>query len=173
MLSDAPNSSVQLVDITPDLLPQVKRLNGVLFPVQYSPSFYKLLLTVGEYAKLAYFNRVCVGTVGCKLEPIAEDPESDHQLYIMTLGVLAPYRRLGIGRVLLEHILQAAHTANYRDHGPVIKRVRLHVQVSNEDAMAFYQRQGFLMVETVPDYYTRISPADAYILEKQLLGPSD
>lgn len=44
----------------------------------------------------AYFNDIVVGAVCCR-----EDRSDGHRkLYIMTLGVLAPYRRLKIGQNL-------------------------------------------------------------------------
>jgi len=43
----------------------------------------------------AYFNDLVVGGVCCRVEVEGDQKK----LYIMTLGVLAPYRRLGIGKV--------------------------------------------------------------------------
>ena len=43
-----------------------------------------------------YFRDVFVGGIGCRVENI-EDSTTDKKLYIMTLGVLAPYRGQGIG----------------------------------------------------------------------------
>lgn len=51
---------------------------------------------------LAYYNDVVVGGVCCRIDL----SEGQRRLYIMTLGCLAPYRRLGIGRLMLDHVLQ-------------------------------------------------------------------
>ncbi len=45
----------------------------------------------------AYFNDVVVGAVCCRIETEGDQKK----IYIMTLGVLAPYRQLGIGDMLL------------------------------------------------------------------------
>ena len=42
------------------------------------------------------------------------------------------------------------------------------MQVSNEDALAFYKHHGFRIVETVKSYYLRIEPPDAYLLERKV-----
>lgn len=43
-----------------------------------------------------------------------------------------------------------------------------HVQVNNESAIEFYQKFGFKIVETKDQYYKRIEPAGAHVLEKNL-----
>lgn len=45
---------------------------------------------------IAYYNDVCVGTVCCRREPDENNPELS-KIYMMTLGVLEPYRHLGLG----------------------------------------------------------------------------
>lgn len=46
---------------------------------------------------LAYFNDIPVGAVCCRVD----HSQNQKRLYIMTLGCLAPYRRLGIGKLFI------------------------------------------------------------------------
>lgn len=55
--------------------------------------FIKVFFSLLWYYFTAYFNDLVVGAVCCRVE-VNNDQK---KLYIMTLGVLAPYRRLGIG----------------------------------------------------------------------------
>lgn len=45
-----------------------------------------------------------------------------------------------------------------------------HVQVNNESAIEFYKKFGFEVVDLKKNYYKRIEPADAYVLQKNLKG---
>jgi ribosomal protein S18 acetylase RimI-like enzyme len=48
-------------------------------------------------------------------------------------------------------------------------RMELHVQTNNEDALAFWKRKGFeVKGEPVQDYYKRLEPKTAYVLERRL-----
>lgn len=116
----------------------------------------------------------------------------------MTLGCLAPYRRMGIATSLLAHVLEAAgpgkevmlreeaNTTNAsnttkpkandekNDGVPPRRRsfkvecVYLHVQTSNEEAKAFYEKNGFVVNDRVEDYYkVGISPRSAWLLERR------
>ncbi|KAI8084882.1 acyl-CoA N-acyltransferase [Halteromyces radiatus] len=152
---------IALGDITINNIGQLRKLNSVLFPIEYKASFYEEVLHVGEFAKLVYYNDVCVGSVCCRKE-VAQDDQTN--LYIMTLGVLKPYRRLGLGDQLLEHILKEAS-----DKENKINKVYLHVQTNNDAAVAFYKKHGFEITRTDKDYYKEVEPRDAYVLEKLIV----
>lgn len=110
---------VQLGEITHHNVMQLKRINESVFPVYYNDKFYKEVVNAGELAKFAYFNDIVVGAVCCRYDV----HEGKKGLYIMTLGTLAPYRKLGIGRLLLNHVMELCR----RDSS--IEHVFLHVQV--------------------------------------------
>ncbi|KAL1463111.1 hypothetical protein WDU94_014898 [Cyamophila willieti] len=148
---------IELGDVTPHNIKQLKRLNTVVFPVSYNEKFYKDVLEAGELAKLAYYNDIVIGAVCCRI-----DPNNGRKLYIMTLGCLSPYRRLGIGSLMLEHIL------SYVEKDGNFDSIYLHVQLNNDVAIDFYKKFGFEIVETKQHYYKRIEPADAYVLQKTL-----
>ena len=94
----SPYTRIDLGDVTPHNIKLLKKVNQVVFPIVYHDKFYKDVLESGEYAKLAYYNDVVVGAVCCRVDVTnLEDPgqTAKKKLYIMTLGCLAPYRRLG------------------------------------------------------------------------------
>ncbi|KAK7839262.1 n-alpha-acetyltransferase 50 [Quercus suber] len=127
----------------------------------------------------AYYGDICVGSIACRLE---KKEAGAVRVYIMTLGVLAPYRGLGIGehatylpfdellyRVclrsqstrLLNHVLELCSKQN-------ISETYLHVQTNNEDAINFYKKFGFEITDTIKNYYTNITPPDCYVVTKYI-----
>ncbi|XP_054167452.1 N-alpha-acetyltransferase 50-like [Oppia nitens] len=149
---------IDLGEVTPHNIKLLRRLNQVIFPVSYNDKFYKDVLEAGELAKLAYYNDIVVGAVCCRYDT----SDNSRRLYIMTLGCLAPYRRLGIGSQMVEHVLKIAELDDALDS------IFLHVQVNNDGAIDFYKKFGFEIVETKEHYYKRIEPADAHVLQKTL-----
>uniref|UniRef100_A0A671W6L6 N-alpha-acetyltransferase 50 n=1 Tax=Sparus aurata TaxID=8175 RepID=A0A671W6L6_SPAAU len=115
------DSRIELGDVTPHNIKQLKRLNQVIFPVSYNDKFYKDVLEVGELAKL--------------------------------------------GTKMLNHVL------NICEKDGTFDNIYLHVQISNESAIHFYQKFGFEIIETKKNYYKRIEPADAHVLQKSLRSP--
>ena len=79
----------------------------------------------------------------------------------MTLGVTAAYRHLGYGAEILEKIITDSMNSG-------IECMGLHVHVENRTALKFYDRRGFKILGKVDNYYKKISPNSAYILELKL-----
>ncbi|XP_042511403.1 N-alpha-acetyltransferase 50-like [Macadamia integrifolia] len=142
-------------------LMQLKKLNTALFPVRYNEKYYADALASGEFTKLAYYSDICVGAIACRLE---KKEGGAVCVYIMTLGVLAPYRGLGIGTKLLNHVIDRCSKQN-------ISEIYLHVQTNNEDAINFYKKFGFEITDTIKNYYTNITPPDCYVLTKFIVQP--
>jgi ribosomal protein S18 acetylase RimI-like enzyme len=57
----------------------------------------------------------------------------------MTLGILTPYQNLGIGTYLLKNIIIKQQQSINKN----TKRIVLHVQISNKNAIRFYLKMGF------------------------------
>ena len=76
-----------------------------------------------------------VGGIACRYEKSAA---GGVKVYIMTLGVLAPYRGRGVGKRLLVRALAEA-----QKEAAAAEEVYLHVQTSNSEAIAFYKHFGF------------------------------
>eukprot|EP00884_Botryococcus_braunii_P004295 jgi/Botrbrau1/13867/Bobra.0056s0100.1 len=158
--SSETSATVLLGPITTDYIFEFKRLTTVIFPVKYEESFYRESLLFRDFTRGAYLNGSLIGAVAVRLEAI---PNTDNaKLYIMTLGVLAPYRGQGIGGLLLQHVLTTAKL-----HEEVIEAY-LHVHTSNTDAIRFYKKYGFEERGIVSQYYRRLRPPDAVLLWRSL-----
>ncbi|OGA09338.1 MAG: hypothetical protein A3D95_14300 [Betaproteobacteria bacterium RIFCSPHIGHO2_12_FULL_69_13] len=70
----------------------------------------------------------------------------DERAHLVLLAVRPSHRRLGIGRRLLEWLLESARTAG-------IASVHLELRAVNEGARRFYRAMGFFETVLVPGYY--------------------
>ena len=151
---------------------ELEKINLAIFPIRYPPQVYKdivqcsvsFLARTGDPAGTAGGSTSPIGAVACRLER-APDLGGQILLYIITIGVLAPYRNAGLGAALLEKTL-----GTVREFLPEVVLARLHVQVSNTDDIRFYEKHGFKVVETVENYYLRTEPRHAVVLEMPLGG---
>ena len=145
-------------DLTPNHIGTFKKLHQVLFPIEIAPSFYKdALNTSSTLSKLAYFNDIPVGCFSAKIQSEKNGP----RIYLMTFGVLAPYRRLGLGLKMLEFIENHAKTELNA------KEIRLHVQEGN-DAKDWYLKHGYTEEKFEDNYYPKNSPSGAHVLSKSM-----
>ncbi|KAL3163256.1 hypothetical protein ABBQ32_009655 [Trebouxia sp. C0010 RCD-2024] len=150
---------ISFVEVRDENVEQLKVLNRAIFPINYQDRVYKDILASGQVTQLAYHTDTLVGAIACRLEAHG----TAAKMYIVTLGVIAPYRGMRVGSRLLEKSLfEASQDSN-------IQEAYLHVQTNNEEAICFYTKFGFVPGETVKDYYKRLNPPDAVILRRTLL----
>ncbi|ETV70450.1 hypothetical protein H257_14112 [Aphanomyces astaci] len=151
---------IEFGPITTQNVGVLRVLNQVIFPVRYTDSFYTdIVSTPRELSKFGYVNGMIVSSICCRVEAT---PDGLDRVYIMTLGVLEPYRKLKLGGALLDSVL--AHCERtHMDH------IYLHVQTSNTDAIRFYTTHGFRITQTIYNYYRNISPPDCYILARSFV----
>ncbi|KAJ3332160.1 N-alpha-acetyltransferase 50 [Blyttiomyces sp. JEL0837] len=158
------SQEVFLEPVSETNIPSLRSLNSVIFPIKYTEPFYRNVLGSKELSRLAFYQGECVGAICCRKEPISESHPL-YRVYIMTLGVLAPYRRLRIGSLLVNAIIAACNEDLEIDH------VCLHVQTTNTDAIRFYRKLGFRIHERVDGYYKLnkgVEPPDAFFLRRDL-----
>nr|CDJ86998.1 GCN5-related N-acetyltransferase domain containing protein [Haemonchus contortus] len=148
--------SVDLVPIDASNIRSVKKLHAGIFPVLYSNKFFEQILN-NDLCAAIMFNEMCVGVVCCKFEMVG----CTETLYIMSLGVHPLYRCRGIGAELVNFAISKAISH-------CVSVIRLHVQISNFNAIDFYSKRGFSIVETAHNYYHRCTPADAHVMHKLL-----
>ncbi|KAH7322282.1 acyl-CoA N-acyltransferase [Rhizoctonia solani] len=168
-----PVARISLASLTPNNLGTLRKLNSVLFPIRYSEKFYREVLEpeLDEFCKLIYYNDVPVGAVCSRIERAQRPGEAC--VYIMTMGVLAPYRGLGLGSMALRQIFKAAANLNRK-----ITSFYLHVHVPNTDARTFYERFGFVERERIAGYYRKLGSTDgpdrdAWVLERPVANETN
>lgn len=156
--SNPPKFRVALDRIYLSNIDLFRELNSKTIIVQYSESFYAKLINYDKYSRLAYLNDILVGAITCREEQF----QGSTHLYILTIGVLEPYRRHGIASQLLEKVVSLA------SEDKKIKGIYLHMQVSNEGAKNFYLKNGFEITSELENYYSDLTPSSAFILVKKL-----
>jgi len=144
----------------PACIPDLKLFNAGMFPVSYSEKFYETVLRLPNLTSLGYCGNELIGAVCCRTES-APDQEGV-TLYIMTLGVKPLFRRRGIASQMLR--LVVSH------HELQVSKIYLHVQISNEDAIAFYHGLGFVTEKQITNYYARLDPPHCFLLSRPLDG---
>ncbi|KIW00769.1 uncharacterized protein PV09_07750 [Verruconis gallopava] len=167
--------NVDLVRITVDTLPSFRRMTSLLLPVPYPDKFYNDILTDEVASRISMVaiwtdattqaSRVVAG-VRCRLisHPAQTDPNPS--LYISTLTTLAPFRGMKLARALLRQVTARA----IHEYG--VGTVTAHVWETNEQARKWYEKVGFKELSYNPEYYRKLKPGGAYLLERKV-GPGD
>ena len=109
----------------------------------------------GMFAAMAYLEQKPVGFVLCWIV--------DGQCDLLSMGVLADYRRDGVGLLLLNYAM-----ANAKSLGA--KFMMLEVNANNTAAQTLYEGHGFEKFSVRKDYYSNAdgTRADAICMRKGL-----
>jgi ribosomal-protein-alanine N-acetyltransferase len=155
---EALRSHVSFARVNRSTIGLLKLIHYELLPVRYTDSLYDLLKegtkSQGELAFL--YGDTAIGEICYRVE----DENDTKKLYIITIGVLPSYQRIGVGKMLFEHALQESEKS-----GPV-QSACLHVNVENALGMAFWEALGFAKGELVHDHYPSLEHTDAYSYSK-------
>ncbi|KAK8604816.1 hypothetical protein V6N13_082287 [Hibiscus sabdariffa] len=152
---------ISLEEVRDKNLMQLKRLNLGVFPVAFPDKYYVYALASGEFTKLAYYRDICVGAIASRQD---KKEDGSIRVYIMSVGVLPPYRGLGIAAKLLNHVLDLC----LKQHIP---EIFLHVEAHNEGAIKLYKKSGFEITESFTSNSTNGDPTDIFTLTK-FIAPS-
>ncbi|ESO06678.1 hypothetical protein HELRODRAFT_64313 [Helobdella robusta] len=154
---------IQLRYLCPDDLLEVKQLCADWFPIQYPESWYTDILTNPRFYSLAAtINLKIIGMIVSEVKPkircnredsdilAAYYPSNTLVAYILSLGVVKQYRRLGIASLLLDNLLSYLTSEDLND----CKVVYLHVLTTNSIAIRFYEKRNFTIHASLPYYYS-------------------
>jgi ribosomal protein S18 acetylase RimI-like enzyme len=169
--------------VTEDNISQFRRLVTVLLPATYTDKFYSETLTdpvISSVSLLALWKdevgqdgKVVAG-IRCRvlvsspaeIPKREKDTADEPSLYISTIGTLAPFRNHGLATMLLRQVMWRA----VQDYG--ISTVTAHVWEANEEARAWYAKLGFQEAKYEADYYRKLRPSGAWLLQRRVL-PTD
>jgi len=145
----------------------LKSLHNDLFPVKYSDNFFTEAvqgrgIKGGKlFTSIAVLNNnegeEVVGFIMCQFiassscddaaDLFDAGSEPGEVLYILTLGLSRSHRRCGLGSALLQMCVEHANVNRF------CGAVYLHVIGYNLPAQRFYEKNGFIFVQEIPDFY--------------------
>lgn len=169
-----------------DDVQELKDLHMECFPIQYDDIFFENICNGKGFKNASLYTQVAVELesstiVGCILGQFSKSTKCEDNgffselknqakdvFYVLTLGLRNEYRRSGLGTALLLESLNYAKKNN--DCGAVY----LHVIHYNKAAMKFYEKNGFIFLRELDEFYVieKIQhSAYVYILYMNGFGP--
>ncbi|KAI9737893.1 MAG: hypothetical protein M1834_009263 [Cirrosporium novae-zelandiae] len=150
----------------------LRRVIGTLLQVRYSDKFFGEItsdptiasltrVAVWHVASSAQAEGQVIGGIRARLEEKKEDGKKE--IYIQTLCLLSPYRRLGIAAALLQSLIESAITRYSATS------VYAHVWEENDEALEWYQNRGFTVdKQVVEGYYRKLKPDGAKVVRRRI-----
>ena len=164
---DLHNSNAAITTILPSHIHRLKSITATLLPVRYSDKFFLECLEPEKHSAVAFvalYDSQVVGWIRGRVEPFPNaENEVYQQIYLQALGILAPYRGLGLAAELLKAVNNQA-LSSY----PKVRSMYAHVWESNDDALGWYDKQDFRRIMLQPQYYRRLKPSGAWMVRLEL-----
>jgi len=165
-----PASAIRIVAVSPNNVRDLKVAHASMFSRNRglnSKKFLKFCASQegGHSAFVAMRGRKSLGVCSLRREKNpanGNDASGGEVAYIMSLGVYAPCRRKGVATLLMRHVVSVCRAQ--------CSALRLHVEASNAAAVSFYKSVGFVVKETVANYYRRHQDQAALLLSMPLCG---
>lgn len=173
-------SNAQITTITSEYLPQFRRMTSLLLPIPYPDRFFKEIIEDEIASNISLIALWSDGTAskpkvvaGIRCRLLCTNPskspalnDNEPSLYISTITTLAPYRRHGLASALLDEVTSRA-SQKYGIH-----TVSAHVWEANEEGRQWYAKQGFSETGFENEYYRRLRPNGAWIVERNVRSRS-
>lgn len=170
--------NVEIRPCSKEDIKSLKHLTSLLLPIPYPDKFYReiiedevthnLTLVAVWHDSVPSKGREkgrLIGAIRCRLlahSPSSTPKASGPLLYLSTLVLLSPFRGHGIAAYMLNVLIRRA----VDDYG--ISSVGAHVWEANEEGLAWYRRRGFVEVTKDEEYYRRLKPTGALVMEKKV-----
>jgi len=138
------------VAVERDNLSKLQIVLASVLPIPYPEAFYKSIIREGtrRHGLLAQKDGKWMGAIVWEVEL------DGCSIHILALAVLLGYRRRGVASLLLQQVLCQNELS-----------ITVEVQTENSEALAFYHSFGFNLVETIENYYRRVSNTGAHRLK--------
>jgi ribosomal-protein-alanine N-acetyltransferase len=154
--------ALTLAPMTLDDLDEVLAIERASFQTPWSRGAFRYELTQNRVA------RSVVVRIGRQLAGYLCLWEIGHEIHVTNLAVHPSFRRRGIARALLGHILEEARRSG-------VELIFLEVRPTNVEALALYESFGFRVIGRRKGYYFDTGE-DALVMEARLgaetAGPS-
>ncbi|KAG9812896.1 acyl-CoA N-acyltransferase, partial [Aureobasidium melanogenum] len=178
--STRPKALVNNITLAPcdkSLIQSFERLNTLLLPIPYPPTFYKEILSdpiASDLTLLAVWHDTpssastspgkVIGGIRCRIlpDPSTQATPKDKILYISTLGVLSAFRGYGVASWLLCLLIEKGISK----YG--VTAVGAHVWEASPEAREWYAKRGFRETHLEQHYYRRLTPQGAYVLRRDI-----
>lgn len=136
--------------LTPEDIPNLKVLQGKIFPVTYSDAVYEKF-TTPRYLSMV-IERIADGRseivgISTSFRIWFTKWSNKRDAYISTFGIDDRYRNIGLG----SQLLKLTCDINFRHYQA--KNIRLHNMKDNVSGFNFYRKRGFIGQRVISKFY--------------------